>query len=609
MKVQTKKDAGTAELLQSFFEATAPSIGDDFFQALVRHLAITLEVRQAFISEVTENPINAHTLAAWYDGQFIENIEYALPGTPCELVLTGEIIQIQKNFKKTYPGDKGLAGMQVESYLGVPLIGEGGKILGHVVAMDDKPMEEKYRDFSTFEVFAARATAELERRRTDQALRYRIEMEKLLAKISTNFINISPDQIDGGIENALCLIGKFSIVDRSYVFLFSEDEKTLTNTHEWCNEGIKSRISALQKISTNEISWMMEKLHRNEVIHIPYLNQLPSEAISLREYFVSQGIRSILEVPLISSNRLIGLLGFNTSRSEKEWSEDDIRVLRIAGEIFTNALERKRADTLLKKTQAQLLQSEKMASVGKLTAGIAHEINNPIGAVRSAVDSSVRGVENILKALKADQKSADIKSLQKTLQVLQSNIQIMAKAGERISDLVNHLKNFTGLDEAEYQKVKIHERIDSTLALIQYNLGRRIIVKKKYAKIPEVYCSANEINQVFMIVLTNSIQAIANEGTITIKTSQEDDLINIKISDTGKGIAPEKLNTIFDFNFTTKSSRIGIGMGLVSAYNIIQKHKGEMEIKSAVGKGTTVIITLPLINSVPRFGSSNFSQY
>jgi len=130
MKVQSKKSAGTAELLRSFFAATAPSIGDDFFRALVRHLAITLEVRQAFISELSQDPNCAHTLAAWYDGQFIENIEYALPGTPCELVLTGEIVQIQKDFKKIYPGDEGLEGMPVESYLGVPLVGESGEIWG-----------------------------------------------------------------------------------------------------------------------------------------------------------------------------------------------------------------------------------------------------------------------------------------------------------------------------------------------------------------------------------------------------------------------------------------------------------------------------------------------
>ena len=234
-----------------------------------------------------------------------------------------------------------------------------------------------------------------------------------------------------------------------------------------------------------------------------------------------------------------------------------------------------------------------MASLGKLTAGIAHELNNPIGAVASAVESSARGLENIFKILKKEQIPDNIKPLQKTLQVLQNNIRILATAGNRILELVTHLKKFTGLDEAKFQKVDIHERIDSTLALIKYDMKGRIKLKKEYGNIPKVYCNANEINQVFMIILTNSMQAIENEGTITIRTTQRDGVINIEISDTGRGMTQEKLNTLLDFDFTTKNDRIGFGMGLMSAYNIIQKHKGEIEIKSEVGKGTSVVIILP----------------
>lgn len=592
MNTQSKKSAGTAKLLRSFFEATAPSIGNDFFRALVRHMATTLEVRQAFISEVTEDPLTARTLAVWFDGNFIDNVEYALPGTPCELVLKGDIIQIPNNFRKQYPGDKGLLGMPVESYLGVPMIGESGKILGHVVAMNDKPMVEKYRDFSTFEIFAARATAELERRRIDQALRHRIEMEKLLAKISTNFINISADQIDKAIESALSQIGQFSKVDRSYVFLFSEDRRTISNTHEWCSKGIDSRREQLQKISTDEINWLIDKLQRNEVTHIPNLNFLPKEAGDLKEYFQSEGIRSFLEVPLYSGNQLIGILGFNTSRFEKKWSEDDIRILKIASETFVNALERKRADKILKKAQAQLIQSEKLASLGKMTAGIAHEVNNPVGAIKSTLDNSKRYIENIRKALAGG--DSPNSQLQKSLDALNNNFGVMTSASDRITSMVTNLRKFVGLDEAEYQRVNVHEKIDSTLMLIQNELSNRIRVVKKYGDIPEIFGYPKELNQAFMNVITNAIDSIEDKGKITINTSSVDDTIRIEISDTGKGIQPDKLSSLFDFNFTTKSDRIGVGMGLMSAYNIIQKHKGEMEIKSEVGKGTIVTITLPI---------------
>lgn len=592
MKVQSKKSAGTAELLQSFFEATAPSIGDDFFRALVRHLATTLEVRQAFISEVTENPHTARTLAMWFDGKFIDNFEYALPGTPCELVLKGEIIQIGGGFRKQYPDDKGFLGMRIESYLGIPLIGESGRILGHVVAMHDKPMEEKYRDFSSLEMFAARATAELERRRIDKALRHRIEMEKLLAQISTNFINVSPQQIDAAIENALCLIGKFSGVDRSYVFLFSDDGEMISNTHEWCSDGVPSRREGLQQQPTEDITWLIERLERNEVTHIPHLDIMPAEAGKLKTYFQAQNIRSFLEVPMISAKRLIGILGFNTSRFEKKWSEDDIRILRIASEIFINALERKRADEMLKKAQAQLMQAEKLASIGKLTAGIAHEVNNPIGAVKSALDSSMRSVANIVNALDPDSTNND--HLKKSLDVLQRNIRIMTSASDRIITLVSNLKKFVGLDEAEFQWVDIHDRIDNILTLNRYVMGDRIRVVRKYGNIPEVFCSPKEINQVFMNVLSNAIHSIESSGKITITTSANGESVRIEIADTGRGIPAEKLDNLFDFNFTDRDNRVGVGMGLMSVYHIIQKHRGNIDVKSNLGKGTSVVIHLPL---------------
>ena len=150
------------------------------------------------------------------------------------------------------------------------------------------------------------------------------------------------------------------------------------------------------------------------------------------------------------------------------------------------------------------------------------------------------------------------------------------------------------MDEAKYQRVNLVEKIDSTLALLQYEFSHNNIkVVKQFKQIPEVFCYPNELNQVFMNILTNSIRAIENNGTITVRTFLKNKFVSIEFSDTGKGIPADKLNSLLDFNFTTKNTRIGVGMGLMSSYNVIQKHKGDMEIKSDVGKGTTVTITLP----------------
>jgi len=597
MLQQSKNPTNTAELLRSFFEATAPAIGDDFFRALVRHLATTLEVRQAFVSELGEDKGVARTLAIWHDGKIIDNIEYSLPGTPCELVLQGGIVQIPENFRKEYPGDEGLAGLIVESYVGIPLVGHSGEILGHVVAMHDKPMIEKSRDFSTFELFAARVTAELERRKADKALEYRIDMEKLLADISTRFINISAEELDNAIENALCSIGKFANVDRSYVFLLSDDRNFFSNSHEWCAGGIERRKQNLQNVSAEDIRWLIDKLSRNEIFYIRHLSELPPEAEVLREYFRLLDVRSILEVPMLSKNQLMGFLGFHKGRSEKEWSEEDIRLLKLASEIITHALERRRAEIELEKTQAHLIQTEKMAIIGKLTAGLAHEVNNPVGAILSAVDNSGRSYKKINDMLATAREIDEIresKSFQKALKILNQNNQVISAASRRVVNLVTSLKNFASLDQAKYKKVKINEVINDTLMLIGHGLDGKINVQKEFGNVPEILGNPGELNQVFLTVLTNAIQAISEKGTIRIHTCIDKKDLKIEISDDGKGISPEKLDKIFDFNFTTKESRVGFSMGLFSAYQIIQNHKGSLDVKSEEGKGTSVSIFLPI---------------
>jgi signal transduction histidine kinase len=159
----------TAELLHTLFEATASATGDKFFRALARHLAIALEAKFAFVSELVEKGKTARTLAYWHNGDFIDNIEYDVPGTPCELVLQGQIVQINENLFEQYPAETSL-GVPLQSYVGIPLVGRFGEVIGHVVAMDVNPMEEKARDFSAFKVFAIRATAELERKQAEEAL-------------------------------------------------------------------------------------------------------------------------------------------------------------------------------------------------------------------------------------------------------------------------------------------------------------------------------------------------------------------------------------------------------------------------------------------------------
>ncbi|MDA0745432.1 MAG: ATP-binding protein [bacterium] len=250
----------------------------------------------------------------------------------------------------------------------------------------------------------------------------------------------------------------------------------------------------------------------------------------------------------------------------------------------------------LRETQDQLIMQEKMASLGSLVAGVAHEINNPIGAVKSASDVSRRCIERIQSILSSDRPTQNIREdaqFLKALDLLQANNRITVTGSDRIATIVRSLRNFARLDEAQFQEANLHEGLDSTLTLIEHELKNRITVIRTYGDLPLVPCYPNELNQVFMNLLLNAAHAIESQGEIHIETSASLKTAILKISDTGKGIPPKNLSRIFDPGFTTKGVGVGTGLGLSISYNIVQKHRGELHVESQVGKGTTFTITLP----------------
>ena len=253
-----------------------------------------------------------------------------------------------------------------------------------------------------------------------------------------------------------------------------------------------------------------------------------------------------------------------------------------------NKLENLNKELIL--TQTKLVQSEKMASLGMLVAGIAHEINTPLGAIHCNID--------LFKYIISAFKSTDLIINDEKLSNLVSNLdkanQTNLIASERIMEIVKGLKNFARLDEAEHNQADIHEGIDSTLLLLNNKIKNKIEIIKEYGKIPLVYCYPNQLNQVFMNLLVNAIQAIQDKGKIIIKTYVQDDKVYIKIIDDGIGIKSENIQKIFDPGFTTKGVGVGTGLGLSIVYNIVEKHEGKIWAQSKVGIGTEFILELPI---------------
>lgn len=265
----------------------------------------------------------------------------------------------------------------------------------------------------------------------------------------------------------------------------------------------------------------------------------------------------------------------------------------------------------LQDAQEQLVQSEKMASVGQLAAGIAHEINNPVGFVNSNMGTLKTYVATLFDVL--DQYDGLVKKFPEGHEVTKRFTEIRKKADidflkddvadlvnesmdglKRVKDIVQSLKDFSHVGETELLEADIHLGIDTTLNIVLNEIKYKATIVKEYGQLPPVKCLISQLNQVFMNLLVNASHAIKDTGVITVSTGCSDDGVWIKISDTGSGIPPENLNRIFEPFFTTKPVGSGTGLGLSLSYGIVKKHGGRIDVESEVGKGTSFTIHLPL---------------
>jgi signal transduction histidine kinase len=240
----------------------------------------------------------------------------------------------------------------------------------------------------------------------------------------------------------------------------------------------------------------------------------------------------------------------------------------------------------LRNAQEQLIISEKMAVIGQLVAGVAHEINTPIAVIKGNLEMEKNMIERL--------EITEPLGVEKFKHNYGSIAQVNKEAMERIIGIVKGLRNFARLDEAELKEVDIHEGLDSTVLLMKNQNGVNVVYVKDYGELPEIKCYPQQLNQVFLNLLVNSNQAIKENGIIKIKTWQDENYIFIKISDNGVGISKENMGRIFDPGFTTKGVGVGTGLGLSICYNIIKKHKGEIHVESVEGKGTSFTIKLPI---------------
>ncbi len=322
------------------------------------------------------------------------------------------------------------------------------------------------------------------------------------------------------------------------------------------------------------------------------------ETISL---FDEGGAGEIIEVIQKSTDKWFELISY-PYKDEK---------LDFSGFVITlhETTEIRRVSRELEASHAQILQGEKMASIGQLAAGVAHEINNPTGFVLSNLNTLEKYASRLTEFINDQSKAIEsptdncmqeLAEKKKTLKIdfihddIKDLISESIEGADRIKNIVQNLKSFARVDESDLMMADINECIESTLNIVWNELKYKTEVFKDYGTLPLINCYPQQLNQVFMNLLINASQSIEKQGEIRIKTWNGDGMIHVSISDTGAGIPEDKMSRIFEPFFTTKAVGMGTGLGLSISYDIVKKHNGEIKVDSEVGKGTTFSVTIPI---------------
>jgi two-component system, NtrC family, sensor kinase len=366
------------------------------------------------------------------------------------------------------------------------------------------------------------------------------------------------------------------------------------------DDGIKSLISSVFETSESQKTMFTCKDEAGQ----PVFRRIQSMP-------VQDEVGQVFQVVIVSQDIT------DERRKTEEIHNLNEKLLATSSKVEAQNEELKNTLNRLEETQAHMIQSEKMASIGQLAAGVAHEINNPTGFVSSNLKTLLDYQQDIAELIEKYHAFADklnnngnIDSLAKELQEIKGfeddiDIQYILEdvtdligdcreGTDRIKKIVLDLKDFAHPGEDKIQSLDINNGLESTLNVVNNEIKYKATVQREFGEIPPIKGYPQQLNQVFMNILVNAAQAIEKKGEIVIRTSRIDDQVEVKISDTGSGIDAQNLQKIFDPFFTTKDVGKGTGLGMNIAYNIVKKHHGTISVDSEVGKGTTFTIRLPV---------------
>ena len=458
-----------------------------------------------------------------------------------------------------------------------------------------------------------------ERKRREKALERHRAFEDLVLNLSTRLIGLraGPESVRQ-IRDALAVMGSFAGVDRSYVYILEDDR--MSQMFVWGTDGVPA-FDTKRRVSLEGFEWALERLRAEETVAFERVEIYPYEGIPSTPY-----LREIAErhpcpgagpneiavrrhsvsVPMCSDGKLLGFLGFDQLGEQMQWSDEAMRLLKTFGNILGNALARLEAEEALmrandeleakverrtrqlREKQAELVQSEKLASLGQLVAGIAHELNTPLGALVSGTRTVRRALERIEGHAVVVQTGGELLKWTRSAGEL---AQTMLEASDRIDRTVTSLRRFARLDRSEIAALDMKEAIDDALNLVRARLAEGVTVHRVFDDVAPVMCRAADVHQLLLNLLVNACHVVGPGGNIWVRLEDEAGGIRIEVEDDGPGIPADIMPRIFDPGFTTKGVGVGAGLGLSIAHQIVRGHQGWIRAESP--HGARLIVWLP----------------
>jgi signal transduction histidine kinase len=409
-----------------------------------------------------------------------------------------------------------------------------------------------------------------------------VDFEKLLSDLSATFVRVPVEQIDREIDRWLEHIVLAMDVDRSTVVQVEFTDGLIYTTHQWAREGVPAPERGRRVDDTDSYPWLTGKVMSGEVVAFSKLEDLPPEAAKDRNSFIRDGNKSNVTIPLRIGGVVVGAILFGTLLAERAWSQKDVQRLRLVAEIFGNALERRRVEAEIRRLAEELRQVSQVVTMGEMTASLAHELNQPLGAILN----NARAVRRLLASKTPDLTEIDgamediIRDDARAVEIVR-NVRAMFKRGEAKTASVD-VKNLL-LDV---------NRIVSADARI-----KKIVLSVEVPdSMPSVLGDKTHLTQAVLNLLLNAFDSVCESDgprEVALRAGVEDSGdIRVSVRDSGKGIDAKIMPRLFDPFFTTKPT--GMGMGLVIVKSIIENHGGRISAKQNPDRGATLEFALPV---------------